>query len=333
MDWSGFRPPADWRQDGGGAKGPCPICRSTDGRRAWVRLYGSRWAAGCPSCNASTRELLPALGVRQQAAKRDPLERLRRKAAPRDPGQHATPATVLWSVATEHRVGDSPGVSVYLAGRIGGWPDGRPWPDVIGIVPWGRLRPDVEAVLGAHVNAPGSRPVPIPWELWRTGGRGAVIVYRFCAPLEDDVGAVQAEFVMQSADDVVRVELGGAKRRTVGETRGRAFVVDPTGPDPPDACWICEGPTTALAIAADNPQARVIAAGGELQHAVPHVRAWIPRADDPIVVAGEVGSLVMETVGLLRALYGARVRPPWAAPAGWPKGTDYADVRVQTWTS
>ena len=336
MDWTGFRPPADWRQDGGGAKGPCPICRSTDGRRAWVRLYGSRWAAGCPSCNASTGKLLPALGVHQVAAKRDPLERLRRMAAPRDPGQHATPATVLWSVATEHRVGDSPGVQRYICNRIGAWPDGYPWPDTIGIVPWGRLRPDVEAVLGAHVNAAGSRPIPIPWELWRAGGRGAVIVYRYHHPLEDDVGAVQAEFVMQqSADDVVRVELGRCEAAHGGRDEG------PRVRDRPDRARPA-GRLLALRRADDGARDRGrqpagqgdrcrwgAAARGPARQGVDTSRRRSDRCGGRGRVAGDGDGRA--AAGVVRRQGSATL----AAPAGWPKGTDYADVRVgrQMWTS
>ena len=324
-------PPEGWASDGDGAKGPCPLCRSTDGRRAWARRYSGRWAAGCPSCSAATHELLPSLGIVQAQAKRDPLEHIVRRSTPRAPGRHDTPAAVLWSVAAERPVDGSQGIQIYFTDRIGPWPNGWPWPASIGIIPWGRLRPDVEAVLGAHVNAPGSRPIPIPWHLWQSSGRGAIIVYRFHNPTEStEAGAVQAEFVMQSGGGVVRVELAGAKRYTVGETRGRAFVVDPPA-DPPTETWICEGPTTACAIAADHPDARVIACGGELQHAVPHVRTWIPRVGD-IRLAGEVGAPVVETWSTLRALYGAdRVPPPWRAPVGSVKGSDYADVRRSKW--
>ena len=53
--------PPGWQRDGAGAKGPCPVCRSVSGRRAWARFYGGRWLAGCPGCGAQTRDVLPGL--------------------------------------------------------------------------------------------------------------------------------------------------------------------------------------------------------------------------------------------------------------------------------
>ena len=333
--------PDGWAPDGhDGGKGPCPVCSSSSGRSAWMRRYGSRLAAG-HGCGATTRAILAALSAQgwrsgdspagvgvlhagQPGTRTDDprgsVARLRRQVAPLDAPLPASVAQASWTVAGEIAAGvpaeTLPGHACrYLASRAGPWPAGRAWP-VRCLLPGDLLR--LERMHGGSWWSPVGPFLPF---------LAGVVVYPFTAAGETSPGAVQWEaFDHQNARLLILQE---RKRHTIGRTTARAFRVPALSA--PDGIGLVEGPTTAVAVAADFPRVEVWALGGPLGLAtVPHVLAGLRAARLPVRVFGEAGARLpaVELTQRLQAL-GINARAPWLPPAGSPDGFDFADHRLR----
>ena len=317
--------PDGWHRDGDGAKGPCPLC-STLGRRAWARHYPNGWRAGC-SGGCRGRAILAALGL--DAGKSGvwrPSDHARRLASLVAPSPGSVMASVLWArsnppdlpwdAAADHaravQIADC-----YLRGRGLAWPAERPRP-------W-RVLPE-SWLRQVELEYDGGRAI-----CRRPEWTAAVVMWPFlsapCADRPPEGLTLQLEAL---ASDGRRVLISGAKRYTLGPTSGRAFHISAAAGR--RGLAVCEGPTTALAVAAAYPTVDVLAVGGQVSVAtMRHWRAWLRRGE-PVRLFGEAGQRadVMRATRALRAL-GYDVRDPWTPGPDAPLGTDFEDWR-QRWT-
>lgn len=200
----------------------------------------------------------------------------------------------------------------YLSRRIGGWPAARAWPAGVRELP--------EAAIREWQRLTDRR---WPVELRLVG----VIVFGFQAPGEPEPGALQCEAYARDGRRVPhRVRDGNAAWWTLGAPGGRVFRVAPAARAAPDGVAICEGPVTALAIAASRPRTLVLAVGG-LASCVPHVRRHLPRGL-PVRVYGDRDTRVAAQTGS-RALagLGETVAAPWLPDLDTPPGFGFADAR------
>ena len=291
MDWSGFRPPADWRQSGGEWAGPCPV--SGAGKtKAWANPDAD--LLGCRDCSPGglrgelLRQHAAVLGVvlvgSGSGAPVWPSRSTRQTSLPaavepvKRRGDGGAAAGALWSVAVPvPELGAG-----YLAGR-GAWS------------PPGSLPGSVRWVPAAVYFAAGAYP-GIPVEA------AGALVYRFMAPDDGDATrAVQVEAIdpagrrltgWQCWDRDARAwSIRDMKRPSVRGSdfgSGRRVFVGRWAAAPAEV-WIVEGPVDALALTdhcrRHRPDAAVLGVAGTSGFKLPAVEA--APADAVIVVGAD----------------------------------------------
>ena len=212
------------------------------------------------------------------------------------------PSSIPLPACADHQGGpDERLVGVVLFAWTAPGEDGEDWP--------GAVQAEAFSILGALPR--------LPW----TPGRAP-------KPGHADDAALLARALTGRRNDPAPPP---AKRWTIGSTAGRCFVIDAPRRRS-GLTLVAEGPTTALALAAAHPDARVLALGGPVHTHVRHARPWLDGqlAGGCVRVAGERGAEhhARAATRALAARYGgAHVGDPWLPDADRPRGWDFADER------
>ena len=316
IDWSGFRPPADWRQSGGEWRGSCPVTGAGK-TKAWAKpdedLLGCRECAPGGLRGEEFKAHAAALGGQVGRGEAFPGARPVRqvKPAPVRKGGGSAVAAPLWSLAGEvPPIGRS-----YLAGR-GAWST------------FGALPPSVRWIASDAYNQ-----VDRVWP-WLPYGAAGALAYRFMAPDDGEVAALQVEALNAAGHRVLfhRHDSGRMKRPSLRGSdfgRGRRVFVG-RWPAAPGEIWVIEGPLDALAVAdycrRHRPEAAVVGVPGTSGFKLAAVEA--APADALVVVAADADGPGRDAaVRLGRELERAGRR--WEVRTA-PAGGDWCDWAIES---